>query len=117
MPSRDDVAVIGAPFLDLTLEGIQRVPSAGEELVARALHATPGGTATQARVLASTVLRESLRASDFQRSNAARRAQLDSLFQDRVLDEGVLLASLVAADGTVSYSTDHRQIGTRIAAP
>jgi diguanylate cyclase (GGDEF)-like protein len=75
------------------------------------------GATAQARVLASTVLRESLQASDFQRPDAARRAQLDDLFANRVLDEGVLLASLVAADGTVSYSTDHRQIGTRIAAP
>ena len=40
-----------------------------------------------------------------------------SLFAGRVLDEGVLLASLVAADGTVAYSTDHRLIGTRITAP
>ena len=75
------------------------------------------GATAQARVLASTVLRESLQAADFQRPGAARRAQLDALFADRVLDEGVLLAALVAADGTVSYSTDHRLIGTRIAAP
>ena len=75
------------------------------------------GATAQARVLASTVLRESLQAGDFQRPDAARRAQLDALFADRVLDEGVLLAALVGADGTVSYSTDHRLIGTRIAAP
>jgi len=43
-----DVAIVGAPFLDLTFEGLERVPSAGEELVARALHVTPGGTAIQA---------------------------------------------------------------------
>jgi ribokinase len=43
-----DVAVIGAPFLDLTFEGLERLPAAGEEIVARALHATPGGTAIQA---------------------------------------------------------------------
>ncbi len=68
-------------------------------------------------MLASTVLRESLQAADFERPDAARRAELDSLFAGRVLDEGVLLAALVAADGTVAYSTDHRLIGTKIASP
>ena len=75
------------------------------------------GATAQARVLASTVLRESLQATDFQRANPARRAELDDLFANRVLDEGVLLASLVAANGIITYSTDHRLIGTRIAAP
>ena len=75
------------------------------------------GATAQARVLASTVLRESLQATDFQRADAARRAELDDLFANHVLDEGVLLASLVATNGIVTYSTDHRQIGTRIAAP
>ena len=75
------------------------------------------GATTQARMLASTVLRELLQVTDFQRPDAARRAELDGLFANRVLDEGVLLASLVAADGTVAYSTDHRLIGSRIAAP
>jgi diguanylate cyclase (GGDEF)-like protein len=75
------------------------------------------GATAQARVLASTVLRASLQAEDFERPDAARRAQLDSLFANRVLDEGVLLASLVSSDGTIGYSTDHRLIGTRIAAP
>ena len=43
-----DVAVVGAPFLDLTFEGLPRIPAPGEELVARTLHVTPGGTAMQA---------------------------------------------------------------------
>jgi sugar/nucleoside kinase (ribokinase family) len=43
-----DVAVVGAPFLDLTFEGMARVPEAGEEVVARALHFAPGGTGMQA---------------------------------------------------------------------
>ena len=55
------------------------------------------GATAQARVLASTVLRESLQATDFQRANPARRAELDDLFANHVLDEGVLLASLVAS--------------------
>ena len=75
------------------------------------------GATAQARVLASTVLRESLRATDFQRAQPARRAELDDLFANHVLDEGVLLASLVATNGVITYSTDHRLIGTRIAAP
>jgi sugar/nucleoside kinase (ribokinase family) len=43
-----DVAVVGAPFLDLTFAGLPRVPSPGEEGVARALHVGPGGTGMQA---------------------------------------------------------------------
>lgn len=43
-----DVAVVGAPFLDLTFEGLPRVPSPGEELVGRTLHVAPGGTGMQA---------------------------------------------------------------------
>lgn len=47
-----DLAVVGSRFLDLTFEGLPRVPRPGEELVARALHATPGGTGAQAVALA-----------------------------------------------------------------
>jgi sugar/nucleoside kinase (ribokinase family) len=43
-----DVAVVGAPFLDLTFEGLPRVPRVGEEVGARALHVGPGGTGMQA---------------------------------------------------------------------
>jgi sugar/nucleoside kinase (ribokinase family) len=43
-----DVAVIGGPFLDLTFVGLPRMPAAGEEVVARRLGVTPGGTAIQA---------------------------------------------------------------------
>jgi diguanylate cyclase (GGDEF)-like protein len=68
----------------------------------------------QARVIASAVLRDSLRASDFSGPVAAqRRAALDDLFARHVLDQGVLLATLYADDGTVTYSTDHRLIGSR----
>src|SRR5207248_652902 len=47
-----DVAVVGSPFLDLTFEGLPRVPLPGEELVGRALHVAPGGTGMQAIGLA-----------------------------------------------------------------
>lgn len=43
-----DVAVVGAPFLDLTFEGLGRIPGVGEEVVARSLHIAPGGTGMQA---------------------------------------------------------------------
>lgn len=43
-----DLAVVGAPFLDLTFEGMERVPAVGEELVATDLHVAPGGSGMQA---------------------------------------------------------------------
>jgi sugar/nucleoside kinase (ribokinase family) len=43
-----DVAVVGAPFLDLTFAGLPRVPGPGEEVVAQELHVGPGGTGMQA---------------------------------------------------------------------
>jgi sugar/nucleoside kinase (ribokinase family) len=43
-----DVAVVGAPFLDLTFAGLPRVPGPGEEVIARQLHVGPGGTGMQA---------------------------------------------------------------------
>jgi len=70
----------------------------------------------QARVLASAVLRGPLTARDFaQPVDARRRAILDELFQSHILREGVLVATLYAADGTATYSTDHRLIGRRTA--
>ena len=73
------------------------------------------GATSQARVLASAVLRGPLKAQDFARPLVGgRREELDRLFQLRVLEEGVLLVTLFSADGTVTYSTDHRLIGRRI---
>jgi ribokinase len=43
-----DLAVVGAPFFDLTFERLPRVPAPGEEVVARAVHVAPGGTGMQA---------------------------------------------------------------------
>ncbi len=68
---------------------------------------------TQVRVLASTVLRDGLSRSDFgPHVTPMRRAALDRLFATHVLDEGFVRASLLASDGTVTYSTDHRFVGT-----
>jgi diguanylate cyclase (GGDEF)-like protein len=69
---------------------------------------------TQARVTASAVLRGELSPSDFERVvGEPRRSALDALFKTHVLEEGVLLVKLFAADGTVTYSTDHRLVGSR----
>lgn len=76
-----DVAVIGGPFLDLTFEGLERIPAAGEEVVARALHATPGGTAIQA-------------------IGAARLGLSAAIVAPRPTDAiGSFLASMLAAEG------------------
>jgi diguanylate cyclase (GGDEF)-like protein len=65
-------------------------------------------------VLASAVLRGPLAARDFERPvGDERRTDLDRLFESQILREGVLVAALYAGDGTVTYSTDHRLIGTR----
>jgi diguanylate cyclase (GGDEF)-like protein len=67
----------------------------------------------QARVIASSALRGSLRTSDFAGPvGPSRVATLDKLFTARVLNEGVLLAELYDAEGRVTYSTDHRLVGT-----
>jgi diguanylate cyclase (GGDEF)-like protein len=72
------------------------------------------GAAVQARVMANSVLRGELLASDFTRPvGEARQRVLDELFEKHILGEGVLLTNLYASDGTVTYSTDHRLIGTR----
>ncbi len=55
-----DVAVVGAPFLDLTFTGLTRLPALGEELVAEALGIGPGGTGMQAIGVARLGLRTTL---------------------------------------------------------
>src|SRR5215210_4743247 len=66
------------------------------------------GAASQARVIAGTVLRGTLVGSDFDRSVAGpRRSLLDELLQRHVLAEGVLIVELYSPAGTVTYSTEH----------
>jgi diguanylate cyclase (GGDEF)-like protein len=73
---------------------------------------------SRARVIASAVLTGSLLPADFERPvRGERRSALDDLFKTHVLEEGVLLVKLYSEDGTVTYSTDHRFIGTRVAHP
>jgi len=76
------------------------------------------GAASQARVIAGTVLRGALVAPDFQRAaGRARRSVLDDLLRRRALSEGVLLVELYSPGGFVTYSTDHRQIGMQTSGP
>jgi diguanylate cyclase (GGDEF)-like protein len=66
----------------------------------------------QARVIANSALRGALTPSDFEHPvGTARQAQLDTLLQARVLDEGVPLVEFFDHAGRVTYSTDHRLIG------
>ena len=68
----------------------------------------------EARVIARSVLGGPLSAADFERPvDPVRREELDELFESHVLGEGVLMGTLYAGNGTVTYSTDHRLIGTR----
>jgi len=70
---------------------------------------------SEARVISSSVLRGSLLASDFGRAvPERRRSTLDQLFEQHVLAEGVLLVNLYDKNGSVTYSTDHRLVGTRV---
>jgi diguanylate cyclase (GGDEF)-like protein len=69
---------------------------------------------SEARVIAGTTLRGWLRPSDFERPvTGKRRAALDTLFQRQVLTQGVLLVQVYARNGTVTYSNDHRLVGSR----
>jgi sugar/nucleoside kinase (ribokinase family) len=43
-----DLAVVGTPFLDLTLSGLSQLPGPGREILADDLHLTPGGAAMTA---------------------------------------------------------------------
>jgi diguanylate cyclase (GGDEF)-like protein len=73
---------------------------------------------SQARVVASAVLSGTLVASDFEAPvGGERRSELDELFASRVLEGGVLLVTLYSSQGDVTYSTDHRLIGTSVSDP
>ena len=65
------------------------------------------------RFVAEAVLSRQLRPTDFQEPvSGARRSELDRLFQRQVLIDDVDEATLYGRDGVVSYSTNHRLIGT-----
>jgi diguanylate cyclase (GGDEF)-like protein len=73
---------------------------------------------SQARVIAGSLLSGELVASDFEGpAPGTRLAELDDFFEARVLESGVLLVTLYSSEGLVTYSTDHRLIGTRTEEP
>lgn len=55
-----DVACVASPFLDVTFVGLERLPRAGEELLARELTLSPGGAAITAVGAARLGLRTAL---------------------------------------------------------
>jgi len=70
------------------------------------------GAIRQARLLADAVLPEQLHARDVAAVvRDERRAELDRFFERSVLRDGTVRVSIVAADGRITYSTDHRLIG------
>jgi ribokinase len=77
-----DVAVVGAPFLDVTFEGLPRLPRIGEELTADALHIAPGGPGMQSIAAARLGLKTALVAPIGDRGAAA-------IVRSALLSEGV----------------------------
>jgi diguanylate cyclase (GGDEF)-like protein len=72
--------------------------------------------AAQAQFVAENVLSADLRASDLTRPvTTERREELDRLLRQKVLTPGTVLATLSRPDRLVTYSTDHRLIGTSAA--
>jgi diguanylate cyclase (GGDEF)-like protein len=68
--------------------------------------------AYHARFVAKTALANRLTPADFARAVGERRVrQLDRLFHDQILVDGVVRASLYGPEGRVTYSSDHHQIG------
>ena len=68
------------------------------------------------RFVAASILPDRLLRSDFEAPvRGARRAALDQLFDRQVLVGGTLRATLYGRDGRVTYSSDHRLIGSSAA--
>jgi signal transduction histidine kinase len=73
---------------------------------------------SQARILAEENVRTHVRASDFAGPvRGRRRAQLDDLFEHRILIPGVVGARLFNREGVITYAVRHRLIGTRVPYP
>ncbi len=67
----------------------------------------------RARFVAETFLHGAIRPADARRPVVgARRAELDRLMRRHVLIDGALRVSVVGAGNRITYSTDHRLIGT-----
>ncbi len=67
----------------------------------------------QASLVATVLLQREVEAGDFARPvSGDRRRELDSLFRTHLVSAETLGVSLVSKRGLVTYSTDHRLIGT-----
>ena len=64
-----------------------------------------------ASFVADTILRDSLRPSDFEHVAPNRHEQLDKLFESEVLTNGAVRVNLFTPGGRVTYSSDHDLIG------
>ena len=68
----------------------------------------------QASLVAATLLRHEVESGDFAGPvRGPRRQELDTLFRTNLVASDILGVSLVRNDGLVTYSTDHRLIGTQ----
>lgn len=102
--------MVGTPFLDLTLEGLPRLPVSGEEVTGRELHLTPGGTGMQAVAAARLGLRTTL-VSPIGRDLPARL--LGELFQAEGVEwlgppaERSAVTAILRGDGAPAMATFH----------
>jgi diguanylate cyclase (GGDEF)-like protein len=66
------------------------------------------------RVIARATLGDELRVRDFAKPVARkRRAELDRIFRERVLSDGIVDAFFLAPDGRITYATNAARIGRR----
>ncbi|HSF60311.1 MAG TPA: EAL domain-containing protein, partial [Gaiellaceae bacterium] len=83
-----------------------------------ALSQAERSAARHAGLMASAVFQREVDAEDLKAPvSPGRRKQLDALLRAYGLDRGIVALSLVRRDGVVTYSTDHRLIGTTASAP
>ncbi|MDQ4030707.1 MAG: ATP-binding protein, partial [Actinomycetota bacterium] len=89
---------------------------AGIYLVVRhqAIDRAEGQVGFHARFVADSILRHTLRPSDFETPvTGARLAELDELVRSQIFGDGTLRVQLWSAGGVVTYSDEHRLIGQR----
>jgi signal transduction histidine kinase len=78
----------------------------------RATAQAEGQAAARAHFVADILLRDRLTRGDFARPVAGRRlSRLDTLFMRVVESQEIKRVSLIAPNGLITYSTDHRLIG------
>lgn len=76
------------------------------------------GATRHAGLMASAVFQHEIGAKDLKETvSPSRRRQLDALLRAYGVDNGIVALSLVRRDGVVTYSTDHRLIGTTASSP